>query len=56
MACELAAVERARRCRDRGHRTGESGELAKVIPATSRKEAAQKGSPGSARENVSPDS
>jgi hypothetical protein len=56
MARELVAVECAWRCLDCGRRTGEGGRLTKVIPASSRKEAAERGSPGSARENVSRDS
>jgi hypothetical protein len=41
MALELAIVECAQRCRDRGRRTGEDGGLAKVMPASFRKEAVQ---------------
>jgi hypothetical protein len=48
MVWELVAVERAQHCRNRGCRIGEGGGLAKVIPASYRKEAAQRGSPGSA--------
>jgi hypothetical protein len=56
MTRELMAVECTRRSRNHVHQIGESGGLAKVIPASSGKEAAQRGSPGNAREKASLDS
>jgi hypothetical protein len=56
MAREMVTVECTRHSRNRVHQIGEGGGLAKVIPASSRKETAQKGGPGSAWEKASPDS